>query len=133
MLWNLCRGRCPTITSNIRKYKILLICQYFRFPSICWLNTIIFFFLQKYISLQLSDLGNRLNKMYDNGNEKFMSTMTLKTMDVRETGYYGCTGRLMRAHEQTFQINQYVYVYSILFHINSLYQYLFFINKFIRL
>ena len=31
----------------------------------------------------------------------------------------------MRVHEKTFQINQYVYVYSILFHINSL-QYLFF-------
>lgn len=75
--------------------------------------------------MQLSNLGNRLNKMNDNGNEKFMSTMTLKTWDVRETGYYVCTGRLRRVYDKTFQINQYVYVYGILFHINSL-QYLFF-------
>nr|CAH0113532.1 unnamed protein product [Daphnia galeata] len=61
---------------------------------------------------ELSNLGNRLNKMNDNGNEKFMSTMTLKTWDVRETGYYVCTGRLRRVYDKTFQINQYVYVYG---------------------
>jgi hypothetical protein len=70
------------------------------------------------MSTQLSDVNNRLRKTFDQnvskdsyGFTEFYSTMTLSNARPRDTGYFGCTFRVLDSGAD-LNTKQYVYVKS---------------------
>ncbi|XP_046463668.1 uncharacterized protein LOC124209635 [Daphnia pulex] len=58
-----------------------------------------------------SFVANRLVKTFDTNETHKISSLTLAQATTKDTGYFGCTGRLLRVYDETLETKQYVYVY----------------------